>query len=443
MGEIRVFLGRCDAYEPDMILPILRRGLEAIGWDRPFTGRITVKPNGVMAHHVHARSCYTRPEFLRAVARLLRSAYPSEGAGSPGPGPQRPDVRLVEKCGVGQSTARVMLRAGWTVLRGEGMRLVAAEEAPKVKVRLTTGVVHQEVTVARDMVDRDLLVFTPKLKSNVLSHGMTAALKLNVGTLDDRERMYRHHYDLDDKIVDMLEIARPDLILTDAIEIGVGGNQMTEPGFSLGAVVVADNPLAHDMVTSQILGLDPLGIGHIKRAVQRGYGPAHPDEVTVVGDTTIAELRSKTAHLNLGFMRVDQFPSPIRVVSGTPYCTGGCQGVLLDWLHMLRDRKPEYMKRLKAFTIVVGEVEEDVGRPAVLIGDCAAKSPKLASRGLPCIRGCPPTHRSIILGLALTRFVVGPLIRPDLVFDSYFHRPLRLAWARRHGRPASWEDTRR
>lgn len=440
-----VFLGRCDEYDSDRILETLKRGLEAVEWKRPFAGRITVKPNGVFAHHVHARNCYTRPEFLEAVARLLREGHGTGdkpghvvGAAVGQPATRPAEIRLVEKSGVGMATSRVFARAGWTALRRYGVRLVATDEARKVRVKLKKGMVHHEVTVAREMVDRDFLVFTPKLKSNVLAHGMTAALKLNIGTLDDRERMYHHHYDLDDKIVDLLEVARPDLVLTDAIDMGYGGNQMTERAFHLGLVVVATNPLAHDLVTARILNLDPLKIGHLRRAIERGYLPSHPNQVVTVGDVTIPELQARTAGLDLGYMPVTAFRSPVKVVSGTPYCTGGCQGVLLDWLHMLKDRKPGYLARLRPFTVVVGETEEDVRGPAVLIGDCALKSPKLKGRGIPSVGGCPPTHRNIILFMGLRQFVFAPFFRLDLIVDAFVLRPLKLLWAKRHGAPQPW-----
>ncbi len=55
------------------------------------------------------------------------------------------------------------------------------------------------------------------IKPNVVMAHRKAALKLNVGLLLDRERMWNHNYNLDEKIIDLLEVGFPDFIATDAM----------------------------------------------------------------------------------------------------------------------------------------------------------------------------------------------------------------------------------
>jgi len=415
MTRERVFIGRCDSYDPAAIAGVIRRGLDALGAEIP-SGRITIKPNVVFAHHIHARHCYTRPEFMEGLLEVI------------GPGRER-TVNIVEKSGAGAPTARMFARAGYRRLRRPGVRLHAAEEEPKVAIPVPGGKVHQKLHVHPDLVDHDFLIFTPKLKTNVLADGMTAALKLNIGSVDDRERMHGHDWRLDEKIVDILGIVHPQLIVTDAIEMAAGGNQMTERGYHLGAIIMATNPVAHDIVAASILGHDPAGIGHLQAAWRRGYRPRALTEVEVVGDTTVAELRQRVAGFDLGVYRIDQFPAVaaargypvnIRFVRGDPFCPGGCHGIFLDWLFMLLDRQPHKLKQIPPLTVVLSRTDEEITADRVLLlGNCAARSPHVRARQVKRIGGCPPSHRTIILWMAIHYGVLAPFFRPELIVDSY------------------------
>jgi len=46
--------------------------------------------------------------------------------------------------------------------------------------------------------------------------GLTAPIKLNIGIMCDRRRMWNHNTHLDEKVADMLEVGRPDQIVTDS-----------------------------------------------------------------------------------------------------------------------------------------------------------------------------------------------------------------------------------
>ncbi|HYG58867.1 MAG TPA: DUF362 domain-containing protein [Symbiobacteriaceae bacterium] len=427
MPREKVFIGRCERYDPAEIARVIARGLDELGaWER-IRGKVAVKPNLVMAHPVEARHCFTRAEFMEGLlthlAELKRQGRVSQ-------------VDVVEKCGRGAPTRTMFRHAGYLPLaRRFGATLHPMEEEPRVPVSLQRGVLHKQIHISPHVAGADTLIFTPKLKSNVLAHGISAALKLNIGSVDDDERMQFHDHRLDDKIVDILEACYPALVITDAIEIAVGGNQMTEGGKPLGAILVATNPLAHDLVAARLLNLDPAGVGHLRRAAERGYTPATLDEVEVIGDFPLEQAQAVTAQYDLGFIRVEAFESPMSIRSGEPYCTGGCHGVFLDWLHMLKDRMPEAVGRLpENVTVVIGEVKEPVvGDRVLLYGDCAACSANVQGRRVSRIRGCPPNHKNTILWMALKYRIFGPLFKPDLVWAGYVQNPASrvLGWFRR------------
>ncbi|HCS49029.1 MAG TPA: FeS-binding protein, partial [Candidatus Aminicenantes bacterium] len=208
-GKAKVILRRADTYDPTLVARIIRDGLDEFGLAPRIQGKITIKPNVVMAHHKVTPSAYTRPEFLDGLLTALEEKAQGE-----------PEISVAEKCGAAIPTSRMFRRAGYYRLRKKHrFKLRPIEEARKKTVPLQKGKVHQKIRTSREIAERDFLIYAPKLKTNALAHGLTAALKLNIGILCDGERMWNHNYNLDEKVVDLLEIGHPDFIATDAIEV--------------------------------------------------------------------------------------------------------------------------------------------------------------------------------------------------------------------------------
>jgi uncharacterized protein (DUF362 family) len=419
MPKPKVILRRAPTYDPAAIDRIIREGLAELGLEARVRGRITIKPNVVMAHPKVTPSAYTRPEFLEGLIRALR-AQPAAGR-----------ITVAEKCGAAIPTSRMFRRAKYYKLKRKyGFRLVPIEEGRKRTVVLSKGVVHKSIRTGRDIVDNDFLVYAPKLKTNSLAQGLTAAVKLNIGILCDRQRMWNHNYNLDDKIADLLEVGYPAFIATDAIEISMGGNHLTQHGRHLGLIVMSDHPLAHDAVCARIFHLDPRAIRHLAIAERRGYGSLSLEDVELSGDITLDEVRRATEGWETGYIKVDDVKTPIKVICGEPYCGGGCHGVFLDWLYMIKDRKPKLWPKLPPWTVVIGKYKGDVtADKLLLLGTCTEIEGKVVARKIRRIRGCPPKHKSLVLMIFLKLGILNPLFRADLIWDAYIC--LFFTWVRR------------
>ncbi len=406
----KVILRRVDRYDPAGIGTIIKEGLDEFGLAPRIRGKVTIKPNVVMAHHKVTPSAYTRPEFLDGLLIALNEKSSGETT-----------MTVAEKCGAAIPTSRMFRRAGYYNLRRKHrFMLKPIEEARKKTVPLRKGKIHQKIRTSRDIAERDFLVYAPKLKTNALSHGLTAALKLNIGILCDGERMWNHNCNLDEKIVDLLEVGYPDFIATDAIEASFGGNHLTQHGHHLGVVVMATKPLAHDVVCAHIFHLDPEKVGHLACARARGYGSLDLGDIEIGGDISLDEIRKKTETWDTGFIRADDVDCNIKILSGEPYCTGGCQGVFLDWLYMIKDRKPALWQKLPAWTAVIGEYKGDVAAERLLlIGSCTKVNGRVSAGKKRRIRGCPPKHKTLVLLLLLKAWIVNPLFRLDLIIDAY------------------------
>lgn len=420
MDKPKVILRRCPDYDSGRIREIISEGLAELGVAPRVRGRVTIKPNVVFAHRKVAPAAFTRSEFMDGLLSAL------EGRAAPDT-----TFTIAERCGTAIPTSRMFRHAGYYRLRKKHrVRLVAIDEAKKVTVPLTRGTLHTSLKTARVIVERDLLVQAPKLKSNVLVLGPTASLKLNIGLLCDKQRMWNHNHRLGEKIVDMLEVGRPDFIATDAIECCIGGNQLTGVGVPLGLVMMATDPVAHDVVACHVLGRDPAALGYLKIAHERGYGSLKLEDYDVRGDVTLAELQRTTRDWDLWLLRADEVPGNMKVLCGEPYCQGGCHGVFLDWIYMIKDRKPKLWADLPEWTVVAGEYKGDVtARRVLLLGTCTRVDGRLRARRKVRIRGCPPRHKDIVLWMFLRGGILNPLLRVDLIIDSYLL--LFFAWLRR------------
>jgi uncharacterized protein (DUF362 family) len=411
-----VYAAACEQYDVERISAVIEEALKVVPLKKPLTGKVVIKPNLVMAHPKVATESYTRPEVVEGILRLIRAR-----------GRDVEKIDIVEKSGLGVTTAAMFRHAGYRRLKGKyPVRLRAMEERPRVKVVLEHGRVHSHVSIAREMAERDFLVFVPKLKTNVLSHAYSGALKLNIGTIDSKERLFHHDRHLHVKIVDLLEAANPDLIVSDGIRFAFGGNQMTQHGADLGVVVVSTNAVAHDMVCARLLGLDPFRIAHIREAVDRGVGPASFEEIEILGDYPLERAQAIAKKLDFGFYPVDQFPCNFRIIGGKPYCTGGCHGIFLDWLHMVKDRSPKRLKRFPDIPVLIGRVSQPLtAKKVLLVGDCAAASTSLKAKKVMRIKGCPPSHKRIVWDMMVQLRLLAPLVRPSLIWDGFGAYPLK------------------
>ena len=415
MAKFRVYLGACSEYDVSTITNVIDEAVNLVQPIKPVKGRIVIKPNLVMAHPKIAIDSYTHKEAVEGMLGFLRQYDQIE------------KIDIVEKSGLGVTTAAMFRYSGYRDFRRKyGIGLVAMEESRKKRVALKYGKIHTSITIAREIAERDFLIFMPKLKTNVLSHAYSGALKLNIGTIDGKERLFHHNRDLHIKIVDILEAANPDLIVTDGIRMAFGGNQMTQIDIPMGVIAVSTNAVAHDMVCASMIGLDPHKIEHIREAINRGYGPRSMDDIEILGDFPVEKAQGICKNLDFGFYPVQEFKSPMKIYSGTPYCTGGCHGIFLDWLHMNQDRKPGLNEKLPNIPVLIGNVDEQINaKKIVMVGDCAMASSHIKAKRIIRIKGCPPSHKRIILTMLAYLAVINPLVRPSLIYDGFVLYPLK------------------
>lgn len=413
----KVYLGFCENYNTDSVKKVILEGIQAIG-ENP-SGRITIKPNTVLAHPKSSANSFTRKEFLDAMMSAVEVLSES------------PTFSIVERSGVRISTKKQFKYAGYYKLKKKhNVKLEPMEKSETIKVKLEKGVLHDEITVHKSLVDCDYLIYAPKFKFNILVNGITGALKLNIGILDDEERMQFHDMRLDQKIVDLHEVGKPNLIIFDGIIAGHGGSQLTSMPYNMHLILIGNNSVAIDTVANWIINHDPKQIGHLIEANKRGYGPINLEEIELFGKD-IKFFQDKAKDFDKGYVKVDEFDTNIEILIGdgevddtVGYCMGGCHGILLDALLMSRDRHPDNPKKMNPnIKLVVGKYHKDVeSKIVILIGDCTEVLGELKAKRVIKVPGCPPTHRDLLIHLALDAGLYPELLRMTLIIPqlSYF-----------------------
>jgi uncharacterized protein (DUF362 family) len=384
MKTRKVIVRRCNSYDVSAVEKIVDQAIDDLG-EHPH-GKILIKPNVVCSTPV-VRSAHTHTSVVEAVVNVLRRRR----AGC--------EISIGESGGMAIPTRLFFHHAGYSrMAKRLGVPLRDFNEERWVRIKLTRARWHKTILLAKSLYEANYKVWMPKLKFHNACQ-ITNATKLNIGILTHKERMLYHDDRLDEKIVDLLEVGYPDLIVSDAIEIGYGSEFAPYP-YHLGAILIANDPLAMDVVAARILNYQPEDVGHLVEVRDRGYGTLDWREVEITGDVSIEELSEKTRKLETPYSvnwDVQKVETPVRFYPGINpesgrKCAGGCLNALAGALATSEQYYPGLVAGLRRMGIVIGYYRGDVvhpGEKVALIGSCAGVEGKLIAGKIVRIKGCP------------------------------------------------------
>lgn len=234
---------------------------------------ILVKPNFNTADPPPAAS---DPLFVRAVLELLYE----HGAGK---------VILGESSMVASSTREVLDKAGMLdAAKASGAEVVCFDEGEFVPVD-TGGQRLKRVRLAKAGLEAVKLVYVCCLKTHRYA-GFTMSLKMAMGFVRPRDRIWMHAWRLREKLSDLNLVIAPDLIIIDGrrcfITGGPSAGEVREPNL----VLASGDRIAIDVEGIKIIQGYP---GHsmqggpweqvmVQRAVELGVGVASADAYRVV-----------------------------------------------------------------------------------------------------------------------------------------------------------------
>jgi uncharacterized protein (DUF362 family) len=419
MKARKVVIRRCDEYDPSALRGIIREGIEELR-EAP-SGRILLKPNVVTANREYVHHSYTEPRVTEAIVDVLRQRE------------RACDVTIGESGAIGMPTRMSFADSGYLEMaRRLKVPLRNFNTERTREVGLARAKWHKTMLLARSLAEAEYRIWAPKLKYHIVCQ-ITNALKLNVGILTHKERFLYHDDRLNEKIVDLLEIGYPDLVVTDAITIGHGFESSPHP-FHLGAIMIANEPLAADMVAAQVLNYRPHEVLHLVEAEKRGYGSLDLDDVEITGDVGIEELAARTRGLESAFQDLKKLDTPIEFYEGTNpdtgnLCFGGCACSIKGVLGTADKKSPGTLAQARAGAIVMGRYRGDVvhpDQPVALIGTCSRVEGSLEAGKVIRIKGCPVKVMNLTV-LLLHRFgIASPAFDVLNVLKLAYHSVVEL-----------------
>lgn len=234
----------CESYGPALLAGAVAGILNALGGARAIlgTGRtVLLKPN-LLTDRTPDAAVTTHPEVVRAIIREFRNAGATVTvADSPA------NVTKIEQ---------VWDRTGFAALcREEGVELVNLEKAGVEQVRVG----DIALPIAKPVLDADLLVNLPKVKTHVLTT-LTGAMKNLYGAIPGFRKALLHKErhlprEFADVIAALYRILKPGLSMADGI-VGMDGDGPSNGApYPLGLLLASTDSAALDIALCGVMGI--------------------------------------------------------------------------------------------------------------------------------------------------------------------------------------------
>lgn len=214
---------------------------------------VDIKVN--LCYYWHASTgCTTDPRVVSAIIDCVRKLYGEDVR-----------IRVVEADGTAMRTKYAFLMLGYEKLAGEkNVELfnLSEDEVCEKKVYVNGHKIRFQIPTS--LLKSDLFINVPKLKI-LRETEFSCALKNIYGCIAYPRKIIYHHI-LDEAIVGINKILRPDLTIVDGV-VALGRFPT-----KLGLIMAGRDPFSVDWVAAKIMGFNPSKIRFLKVAVKENVG---------------------------------------------------------------------------------------------------------------------------------------------------------------------------
>jgi uncharacterized protein (DUF362 family) len=259
--------------------------------------RIMLKPNLV----AEDPACTTKPEVIRALATLMRNAGKDVciGEGSAAAGgfnATSEGIFRTKKQDILDGMQKYVFdQLGYTDLAHTiNIPLINLHSGEMVDVPVTEGYLFDKITLHKSVAETDLLCSVPMMKTHVLATvtlSMKNLIGVYPGTVYYAVRSWLHDHAAENgspgiayEIVDMQKVVKSGLVVIDASTAMEGDGPSGGTLVDMGLIIAGTNPLAADMVATQIMGFNYEEVPSISLARQARLGPDSIDEIKIRGE---------------------------------------------------------------------------------------------------------------------------------------------------------------
>ena len=289
---MNVAFEKCRSYGSDL-QPAIERLLEHIGglgrYVKPGQS-VLIKPN-LLSDKPPERAVTTHPEVVRAIIRLLKKMGVSPSvADSPA------SVMKLE---------RVWEQTGFLEMcREENVPLLNLEKSGSANFAGN----GYEFSIARPIVDADVVINVPKLKTHVLTT-LTCSVKNMYGAIPGYQKTHMHKTsptprEFGNLILEIYKVIPPALNIVDAIVGMQGDGPSAGQPVELGFLAASRDAVAMDITLCEVLGIPAQTVPYLKPLLKK-----QKETINIVG-TGIDEIKPST-FLAPGTLRAKLIPGTI------------------------------------------------------------------------------------------------------------------------------------
>lgn len=215
--------------------------------------KIAIKPN-MCYYWDYSTGETTDPKFVSALVDVIRKHLSKKA-----------EISIVESDASAMKCRYAFRMLGYEKMAAKkGVRLLNLTNDETKKVETTVRGKTFEFLLPRTIAEADLFINVPKIKY-MRKVEISGALK-NLFGCNPYPRKYKYHKQLDEVIVGLNKIMKPNLCILDGIVIR-GIETMR-----VGLIMASTDPVAIDAAASEIAGANPRSIAHLKLAYQEKLG---------------------------------------------------------------------------------------------------------------------------------------------------------------------------
>lgn len=281
-GKSRVAIVKCADYDLPRLKAAIAAALDSIGGASLFLAggrKVLLKPNLMMPKPA-GHPATTHVLFVRAVAELFLDKGAEVTIGESAAGSQ-----------AGLSFTKASLKAsGLEAVAAEiGARLVNFDLGEAVR-RPVDNPYASSIPVARAVLDADLVVSLPKLKTHTFANIITGAVKNMYGTVPgqvkaDFHRLAPRPAEFFTVVRDLYGIIRPGLAIFDAVESMEGNGPSAGGLVTTGLIIASSDGVAADAVASELIGVSAEKVLTTRLCAEAGLGRGRIEDIEIVGES--------------------------------------------------------------------------------------------------------------------------------------------------------------
>ncbi len=391
-----IFLARASKYNSSLLSGLIKQGIKKLGLDLKGKKSALLKPNIVNIARPNSAKI-THPIVVEAVIDVLRNMGIDDITVGDGPAVDADDGKVFEVSGY----LRLAQRKNVRLLNFNGTESVEIKIITENRKRAfgdETGVEHGIISVPRLLMDADLYINIPKLKTHV-NTGISISMKNQIGLLSRDEKMQFHLTGLHEPIARLSHTIRPDMIIVDGITGLEGEAPIHGEKKEAGILAMGTDMLEVDLICCQLMCIDPSAVKHIHFLLP---GDKKVPQIENLGEK-MEELKTKFQQPNHRYGRVLNIYS-WRNPRSCPLCS-----IAFNRAIEMAKRNPKYwfsffpkfmfqalFKRIDLVKGPLPEMPRDKNF-VICFGDCAQEVSE--GEGLPFVRGCPPGSEDLLDGI--------------------------------------------